>query len=236
VFGNSDFMCGQTYPGQGTANSTVTPKDFRLFVESIALIRLDGERIPVKIDVRPPWQDQTAALLDFEDKTNPCVGNRETNTEITGTVDAGTYRGISFSNGVPDEVDHADPQTLPDPYKAFASDLFWPEMKGFRFIKAEVLQVNPEGGHGIFHLASTDCSGDPLQCAKPNRNIVEIDHFDVCSDVVLVDLQALFHESDLSGPVECFSSGDDCRPIFHELGIEYNSGLPELGQTVYRKQ
>jgi len=236
VVGNEDFACGQTYPGQGEANTTITPQDFRLFVQNVALIRVDGERIPITLDVRKPWQADTAALLDFEDQTTPCVGNKKTNTEVTGTIEAGTYRGLSFSNGVPEDVNHADPTTLPDPYKAYLDDLYWPELQGFRFIKAEVLQVDPEGGRGIFHLASTECSGDPLFCAKPNRNIVEIDHFDVCNDVVLVDIGALFHESNLSQQTECLTSGTECPDIFEELGIEYESGLPELGQTVYRKR
>jgi len=236
VVGNEDFICGQTYPGQGTANTTITPQDLRLFVQNVALIRVDGTRIPVTLDVRPPWQADSAALLDFENKATPCVGNIETNTEITGTVDAGMYRGISFSNGVPENVNHADPKTLPDPYKAYLDDLYWPDKLGFRFIKSEVLQVDPKGGSGIFHLAATECTRDPWLCAKPNRNLVEIDHFDVCNDVVLVDVGALFHESDLSQRTECLASGEDCPPIFHELGIEYESGLPELGQTVYRKQ
>jgi uncharacterized repeat protein (TIGR04052 family) len=221
-------------------NTTITPQALRLFVQNVALIRLDGERVPFKIDVREPWQADTAALLDFQ--TAPCVSNPQINTEITGTIDAGTYRGLSFSNGVPDDVNHANPATLPDPYKAFMDDLYWPELMGFRFIKSEVLQVDPQGGKGIFHLAAAECSGgppasgQPVVCDKPNRNIVEIDHFDVCHDVVLVDVGALFHQTDLSQKTECLASGTGCPDLFHQIGIEYDSGLPELGQTVYRKQ
>jgi uncharacterized repeat protein (TIGR04052 family) len=205
-------------------------------VQELALIRIDGERIPVKLDVRPPWQADTAALLDFEDKTPPCIGNPEKNTEVTGTVPSGTYRGVSFSNGVPEKVNHADPATWPDPYKTYQGDLYWPDLLGFRFIKARATEVTTHTGFGAFDLASTECSGDPVICQKRNYNIVEIDHFDVCKDVVLVDFGQIFQKADLAQPTECPAIGPQCPDFFDQVGVDYDTGQAVLGQTVYRKR
>lgn len=235
VVGDQDFACGQSYAAQGSTNTTVTPQDFRFFVQDVALIRSDGKRVPVRLKVRPPWQAKTVALLDFEDKKPPCAGNTELNTELTGDIPSGTYTGLTFVNGVPEDLNHVDPVMLPDPLLSYR-DLFWDTQRGFRFVKAELDQLDPGSGNGVFQLGSSDCAGDPLRCAKPNRNLVEIDDFNVCSDVVLADIGEIFAYNNLGQPTACTPSGEYCVPMFDAIGVEYDTGEPQEGQTVFRKQ
>jgi hypothetical protein len=85
--GKSDFACSHKYAAQGTASTTVTPLDLRLFVHAVELIKEDGSKVPLSLIAREPWQSETLALLDFEDKTGRCAdGTAETNTAITGTA------------------------------------------------------------------------------------------------------------------------------------------------------
>lgn len=235
VVGNDDFACTQSYAAQGSTNTTVKPRDFRFFVQDLALIRNDGKRVPVRLEVRPPWQAKTVALLDFEDHKQECSdGNPELNMQITGTVPAGTYTGLSFVNGVPEDLNHTDPALLPDPLQRYR-DLFLDTQRGFRFITAD-LEADPGDGGGVLHLSSDACAGNPLRCAKPNRNYVEIDNFNVCTDTVLADIGEIFAFSNLAQRTQCVPEGDYCDPIFDAVGVEYATGQPQDGQTAFRRQ
>ncbi|MEY4580082.1 MAG: hypothetical protein RL701_4785, partial [Pseudomonadota bacterium] len=239
VVGDADFACGKTYSGLGSANTTVTPQDFRMFVQDVALIKADGTKVPVQLDKRAPWQLATVALLDFENQTGNCVeGSSETNDTITGTVPSGEYTGLSFRNGVPEELNHADPTTFEDPLKKYAA-LSWGWLGGFRYVKAELAQQVPAGqefGVGFAHPGATSCTKQDTKysCRKANRNLVELTDFDVSSDVVLADIAAIFENTDLTQPAECHSSGEFCAPMFDALGINFATGEPKAGQTVFR--
>ena len=92
--GTEPFACGQTYANQGTAATSVTPRDFRFYVQDLRLINAAGQEVPVTLDVRAPWQAATVALLDFENGQGACLGSGDagTDTTITGTVPAGNTR------------------------------------------------------------------------------------------------------------------------------------------------
>lgn len=242
VVGDQPFACSERYPGQGSANTTVVPQDFRLFVQDLALIRADGSRVPVALEERAPWQTEGLALLDFEDLTGTCTGTPEVNTQLTGSVPAGTYTGLSFSNGVPEALNHGDPTTAPDPLKTYAS-LSWGWLSGFRFVKAELAAVLPEGQPAVSlmsHIGSSACTGSPQEgkvvCNKPNRNAIELTSFDPAKDTVLVDIGAIFKQLDLTQGGECHGSGATCDATYGALGIDFATGLPKSGQTVFSKQ
>lgn len=147
TMGDAAFACGQTYEGQGTAATTVVPQDLRFFVEQVRLIDADDNEVPVVLDERAPFQSKEVALLDFEDGTAACInGNAELNSTITGKVPPGNYVGIVFSTAVPEELNHADPTTLPAPLQA--GGLSWGWLFGYRFIVAEVAAEPHHGGEG----------------------------------------------------------------------------------------
>jgi uncharacterized repeat protein (TIGR04052 family) len=238
--GDKDFACGADYAAQGTQATTVTPQDMRLFIQDLALIREDGTRVPVQNETRAPWQSETVALLDFEDATGNCAGTSETNREITGSIAAGTYTGLRFAVGVPKDLNHSDATMLADPLKTSAS-LSWSWLSGFRFAKIELAKKDTETfGEGGFHPGSQACTGNPaageVTCGKPNRNEVVLDDFDASKHSVVIDVGALFANTDLSSESVCHS-GDRgiCGPMFDAWGIDFEDGTPKSGQTVFKK-
>jgi hypothetical protein len=160
--GNAEFACGQVYDNQGTASTTIVPRDLRFFVEGVRLVDVQGREVPVVLDERAPFQSQEVALLDFEDGSAACInGNAELNSTITATVAPGHYVGIVFSTAVPQELNHADPTTLPAPLQA--GGLSWGWLFGYRFLVAEVVsepQYRGEGGTGGEGVGGRHSGGD----------------------------------------------------------------------------
>jgi len=238
--GDEPFACGATY--RSSLGSDYTPADLRLFVQDVALIDSTGSERPVRLDVRAPWQIDGVALIDFEDASAGCLaGTRERNLELTGHVPPGEYRGIAFSNGVPEALNHTDPSRLPAPLQA--GSMSWGWLQGYRFLMAEITgrassSDTTAPASALLHLGSTACSGNPsaggISCAKPNRNRVRLPEFDPAADAIVVDLAELFADMDLATVTTCHSSGDDCAPLFDHLGIDLTSGLANDRQRVYR--
>jgi len=145
--GERVFACGDEYANFGSSNSVVTPRDLRLYVSAIRFITPDGKQIPVTIDELAPFQGGGVALLDFEDGRGECVsGDEALNSEITVTAPKGQYTGMAFSTSVPKTLNHGDPLTLPAPLGA--GGMSWGWLLGYKFIKAEFVQVFPtlDGG------------------------------------------------------------------------------------------
>jgi uncharacterized repeat protein (TIGR04052 family) len=248
--GAAAFACGTTYSNQGTAGTSVRPRDFRFYVQSVRLIDAQGHEVPFAMDVRSPWQTADLALLDFEDGTADCVdGNAPMNAIITGTAPAGTYTGIVFSNGVPDALNHADPLTLPAPLQAGAMSWGW--LYGFKFVKAELgatgaPAADAAAGLGLVHLGSVGCdnsvdggspdfNGPPsVACSQPNRNEIRLTGFDPTAHAIVADIGAIFAATDLSKDQQCHSEGDACPSMFWSLGVDFATGAKLKTQTVYR--
>jgi uncharacterized repeat protein (TIGR04052 family) len=234
------FACGTTY--RTSSGENFTPVDLRLFVQDVALIDAAGVEHPVRLDVRPPWQIESVALIDFEDGSAGCLaGTRERNLEVIGRVSPGDYRGIAFSNGVPEDLNHADPSRLPPPLQA--GSMSWGWLSGYRFLMAEIAGTGAGGdaaapGSALLHVGSTACSGNPsadgITCNKQNRNRVRLTEFDIASDAIVIDLADLFGDIDLARVTTCHSSGDDCAPLFERIGLDLDSGSASDGQRVYR--
>jgi uncharacterized repeat protein (TIGR04052 family) len=240
--GSADFACGQTYTGVGTTPGTqVTPMDLRFYVQDLKLIREDGTEVAVAIADRAPFQNAAAnvALLDFENGQGSCLnGNAQTNAEITGTVPAGHYVGLVFSNGVPESVNHGDPATAVAPMNAPAMQWAW--LSGFRFMRAELVQLNGTG-QALVHPGTTACSGNPAQgnvtCAKPNRSVVRFAAFNTQTNTVAIDVGKIFAGDDLTADSQCHSSpAAECTGKFTALGIDFASGAALSTQTAYSVQ
>lgn len=232
-----DFSCLQRYESVGSSQVSVVPADFRFYVQDLKLITSDGEEVEVALDTRAPWQTPDVALIDFEDMSGRCKGTPETNTTITGTVPAGDYRGVVFSNGVPEALNHLDQASQPPPLDV--TELYWAWLTGYRFMVAELLQDVAEDagvaqpGIGLMHIGSTSCRKD-RGCSKQNRNLVRLSDFKPDSDVIVADLAALFGDSDLAQDLQCHSADAICAPMFERLGVDFATGesLPE--QRLFR--
>lgn len=241
--GDAAFSCTQTYPGLGATSSTFTPWDLRFFVHDVTLWTDGGDGVAVALDQDGVWQSGEVALLDFEDKTGTCAGTAETHTRVTGRVPAGTYTGLSFTVGVPFDLNHQDPTLAPSPLNVTA--MFWSWAFGYKFVRLEGATTGMTGG-SYFHLGSTGCEMDEddvvTGCDAPNRPSVHLDGFDPGTSVVVFDVAALYEEVDLDANTTgtapgCMSEPGDpeCGPSFAHLGLDFDgtSGDP-ASQSVFR--
>jgi uncharacterized repeat protein (TIGR04052 family) len=237
--GAEPFACGTTYESVGTPGVTVEPRDLRLFVNDVRLVRSDGVEVPLALAARAPWQSEGVTLLDFENAQGACaIGDAATNAEVTGSVPAGEYTGIVFSTAVPEALNHDDPATLTAPLGA--GGMAWSWLMGFRFLRAELAGVGDAAGAGaLFHLGSGGCGGSPVagtvSCARPNRNEVRLSGADVMQGRVVIDIGALFAGVDLTQDTQCHGSNQGaCGDILHHLGLVAATGQVTSAQTVFR--
>ncbi len=137
VVGDEPFACGQPYGGIGATGATVLPSDFRLYVSDVSLLTADGTAVPLALEQDGRWQYQNVALLDFENKSGPCVnGTEEMRDIVVGTVPAGEYTGVRFSLGVPFDLNHQDSTIAPSPLNLTA--MFWTWQAGYKFFRADL--------------------------------------------------------------------------------------------------
>ena len=232
--GDAPFACGEVYAGAGSSGASAEARDFRFFVHDVRLIDADGDEVPVELDERVPWQARGVALLDFEDGSASCLGgDSAVNASVTGRAPAGTYLGLAFRVGVPEQANHADPALQPEPLRAGAMSWGW--LSGYKFLRAE---LGAPGGGAALHLGATACSGDPaandVACARSNRPEVVLMGFDPAASPVVADVGALFAGTDLTASSVCHSSGEVCEPMFSSLGLDLASGAPGGAQRVFR--
>ncbi len=241
--GGVDFTCSQDLSGLGTAASTVTPRDFRLYVHSVQLLDASGAGTPLTLEQDGVWQYEDVALLDFEDASGDCTtGSPDMNTEIVGTAPAGEYVGLAFSVGVPDELNHIDAATAPPPLND--TGLWWSWTGGYKFAKIDV--TTPESTGFVFHLGATDCEkldDGTYSCTLANAAEISLDGFDPESSAVSLDLADLYAQSDLSGAMPegdsmpgCMSSGGDpeCTGLFDAIGLPWEDNTSPGEQTLFK--
>lgn len=254
VVGDQPFACGNSYEGIGATASKITPSDFRFYVSGVELIDATGKAVPLKLDQDERWQHRDVALLDFENRTGPCLtGTQETRDVIAGTVQAGTYRGLRFSLGVPFELNHADATIAPSPLNL--TSLFWNWQAGYKFLRVDLStsgrpqDIKPGDvprfgdraasnrlGFAI-HLGSTMCAAEgpnkaPANCGNPNRPTIEFSSFDPDKDVVLADLKSVLEgvnvdSNQAESPAGCMSTptDGDCNPLLRNFGLVF-AGQP----------
>lgn len=235
-----DFSCRERYEAVGSKQTTVVPADFRFYVQDLKLIDAAGKEVPVELETRAPWQTADVALVDFEDMQGRCHGTRETNTEITGVVPEGTYKGVVFTNGVPEALNHLEQSKQPPPLDI--TELYWAWLSGYRFMVAELQQEEVAAdqdaglalpGIGLMHIGSTACTRDK-GCSKPNRNLVRLMDFDPAEDVIVADIGAIFAATDLSQDMQCHAADAICAPMFEHMGVGFKDGKSLDKQSVYR--
>jgi len=241
----------------GTSQATVDLHDLRFYVSGVSLINDKGEAVAVTLDVND-WQTKEVTLIDLEDGTGACAdaGTQAQNTQVRGTVPAGTYKGIRMTVGVPSSVNHTDYAVAPKPLDVQA--LAWSWQAGRKFAQIE---VNPVGGVArptpaapgktfYVHLGSTGCTGNPVtgetvSCARADRMDFGFGDFNAGTQKVVLDIAQLLQGSnvkeDLGGAAGCMSGATDpeCVPIFSALKIDLTTGRSineGSGQTVFRTE
>jgi uncharacterized repeat protein (TIGR04052 family) len=239
------LACGKSYAGVGTTKSTITPRDFRLYVHNIRLVDAAGQEVRVELNQDDKWQLDDLALLDFENATGSCAnGTPDLNDRVTGTVPAGrNYTGLRFTMGVPFLKNHTDLTKMPPPLNLTA--LAWVWNAGRKFARLDFSSTGVPRGYAI-HLGSTGCLPDdtkstiPTSCSQPNRVDVALDGFDWSKDTVIADLAHLLQDSNvdqggkmmsgcMSGPMTAA-----CGPLFANLGLPFPQQAVKP-QTFFRR-
>jgi uncharacterized repeat protein (TIGR04052 family) len=244
--GSAAFTCGQAYPNLGTTNATASATDFMLYVSEVRLIDAQGNEVPVTLTQDAQWQVDDVALIDFAagGTGTPCPNaTPEVNTQVEGTVPAGTYTGLRFQLGLPFSKNHQDQTTATGPFSL--SRMFWSWNAGYKAVRLDMSSNNFPTGWFV-HLGSTGCtptgsaSTVPTSCAQPNRVTVTLTGFDVSRDVVVADIAALLAESNLDtnggGPAGCMSGTADpeCSAILPAFGLPFNGGAIPATQRFFR--
>jgi len=231
MVGDQPFTCGSIYHNIGTTNGDLVPSDFRLYLHNFRLVTAEGKEVPLTLDQDGLWQYSNLAMLDFENKVQPCnaEGTTLTNTVVHGMAPPGTYTGVRFLLGVPFDLDHQNSAAAQSPLTLSA--MFWSWQEGYKFLRIDTAFDNLR-----VHLGSTGCqtgSGGAVTCTRPNVGAVNLDHFDPATSVIDVDMAALLSDSDINTNQPntapgCQSDADDqdCVPIFKNLGINFSDGSP----------
>lgn len=227
------FSCGQEYKSVGSSQANIVPLDARYYVSDISLIADDGSEHELKLTNDGKWQDETVALLDFEDGTGTCTeGDGDTNTQIIGTVENREYVGIQYTVGVPFNKNHSDAVTALPPLDRSA--MYWNWNAGYKFVKFDVSSSGMPDGYR-FHLGSTACAGNESgpngSCQNSNRISVRLDGYNPSSNTIVADFGILLSENDLNFNTPqtapgCMSGVTDpeCAPLFSKLGLSSQSG------------
>ena len=244
LVGGRPFACGQDFTGIGTGESTVTPLDFRMYVHDVALIRGNGERVPLIVPDDGQWQRDGLVLLDFEDGTGACMtGSPNTNLAIHGTAPAHSdYTGVEFIVGVPTVMNHLDGATAPAPLNA--QGLWWSWSGGYKYIR---LDMRPTAQQEFFyHLGATSCDGsvtDGFDCAFANLAPIRLDGFDADADEIVIDAATVLAGVDVDrvpdGKTDslpgcmAFPGDPECPAMMAPLGLGYETDTPAAAQTLF---
>ena len=191
--GDAPFACGVTRD-VGTPSHPYEVRDLRFFVHDVRLLDDAGE-VAVVLDEVEGWQTDGLALVDLEDASGTCAesGTPGTHAAVTGVADRpGPYRGLVFTLGVPEVMNHLDPASAPAPLST--TSMLWVWRSGYKFLRIDGLS-----GSTAFHvhLGSTGCPGDvPDQpptaaCSTPNRPTVRVEGLDPTASPVILDVAAL---------------------------------------------
>ncbi len=248
-----DAACDTSYEGVGSADSDAQIRDFRFYVSNIRLVAGDGTEVPLALEQDGVWQYENVALLDFEDGTGLCAdgGSVDLNTTVVGTVPEGEYDGVRFDIGVPEELDHTDPNTSESPLNVLAMNWSW--LAGRKFVRfdldVDTGMLDEEDNPIIFgwntHLGSQGCSNaevpNPMEppteaCTRPQRPAIALDTFDPETDTIAVDAGTLLGDVDVSsndaGAPGCMSffppnpamQDADCADVFPNYGMDWQTG------------
>lgn len=228
VANGKPVRCGEPIVGLGKDKRTVQLADLRFYIHDVAVIDAGGAVHPLPIETPAGWvlqkqvggKTQRVALIDFEDGSGECAnGSLALNTAVAGPW-TGSARGLQFRLGVPESLNHGDALSAPAPLNL--TSMFWSWINGYKHLRID-LHTGPAAGWKL-HLGATGCDQTPqgTVCTHPNQPLIRLDHFDMATQAVTLDLGALLAQSQLGTEHSgCMSDLDDplCAPLLHALGL-----------------
>ncbi|MCG5053838.1 MAG: metallo-mystery pair system four-Cys motif protein [Myxococcales bacterium] len=238
--GAQPFACGTSYPGLGSAASSVSFADFRLFVSDVEAVDTAGALHPLALVPDGKWQNEHTALLDFENAVGACgeLGTTETNGTLNVTGNVKNMTKLRFTLGVPEAQNHQNVGLAPAPLSLGA--MFWSWQGGYKFLRLDFASEAPGAAAPtpfLVHLGSTGCQSasqteaPATACGRPNRVTVELTGFDPARPQVVVDVATLLAGSNLGVNTPntapgCMSAPDDpeCLALMPNLGLDVATG------------
>jgi len=254
---NDTISCDTPLTGLGTAGTNASLEDFRFYVHNIVLTTSGGRELPLSLE-QSDFQNGGVALLDFQNRANKCAGDpKPVNTSVTGTIplrDAERVAGLSFTVGVPEDLNHRNTATADTPLNI--ASLFWNWQGGYKFMRLDIAPQDgiARPGDATFnstawniHLGSTACTGDPevgdtVVCDRPNRITIDFPRFDPDTQTVALDYSALIGSANVAmddeGAPGCMSGPTDpeCPGMAEALALDWATGEmdPAASQTAFR--
>ncbi|MCJ8268399.1 MAG: metallo-mystery pair system four-Cys motif protein [Psychrosphaera sp.] len=222
TYHDQPVSCGEF--GPSTAN--ITLKDFRLYLHQIELQNKDGDWSPLTLDSNSLWQNDSTALLDFENGSSDCQGNPGTNTTLTGTLPSADYQAIRFVIGVPFELNHQNPLIALAPLNE--SSMHWHWQGGYKFVRAE---FSVHGKSRRQHVRSLQCKGEInaiSHCEKPNRVPIELADYTNGPVVIALDKLLDFSQPENKSNLTCMGGSDNpwCLNGLDWIGL--NDNKPQM--------
>ncbi len=228
--GKSPITCATQLKGLGSKKTAARLLDARLHVSNVRLIDAAGKETPVVLANDGKWQDGRVALLDFENGAGLCRegGNPDLRDVVSAKMPAGTFTGLVFDVGVPQQINHVDVALAKSPLNVSA--MWWNWQNGYKFLR---LDLKTAKDAFLIHLGSTGCGEAMMEpgakadatsamtgttmmtktmvmdagnkpptkpCANPNRITVRLNKFDRTTDVVVLDVEQLLSGVDISAP------------------------------------
>jgi uncharacterized repeat protein (TIGR04052 family) len=243
--GEQSLSCEASYPNIGKTGTTIELLDFKMYVRDVTLVRANGEKHPLKLEQDGTWQHEAIALLDFENGTGTCeTGNPGTHMAVEGQApDFDDYTGLEFKVGLPEELNHLNRTLAPPPLDSLR--MFWSWKGGYRFVRLDVRSTR--NAEWAFHLGATDCTGSTAEgytCAVTNQATVALSGFNPEHNQVVLDLAALYADSDLDHAVDnttdhtagCMSSLSDpeCAALFSHVGLAADGSPKDVPASFIR--
>lgn len=133
-------------PNTGQAGETITPLNLRFYVSHVALTRQNEAPLPVDL-VTPAGQVEPHGvhLFNAEDAAS---------SVLRVLAPPGQYTGVSFTLGV-DDACNSEPPSLHAPPLTDASQMTWPHLAGYLFLRYEA-QVTPAAAQpNQIHMGGT---------------------------------------------------------------------------------
>jgi uncharacterized repeat protein (TIGR04052 family) len=265
--------CATPVSGLGTDGTvSVGLSDVRFYVSGLEFLDADGEPVETTFDENEfqyQGDSDRVALIDLTgNSTGSCAssaityseGTERTNDVVAGTTLVGDVDTVRFDVGVSQplmqEIIAANTvESAPSPL----DEMYWSWGMGYRHFVFNMTIDDAKGsGEGYLHLGSTDCGGkgenaleSQDRCDFVNTPAVELQGFDLESDVVAVDLSKALGNLDFvvelydhhsqkplgdAVGVEChsFPMQPDCATIFENFGMDIETGESSIAsETVF---
>jgi uncharacterized repeat protein (TIGR04052 family) len=243
------LKCGARYENVGTARSSFELSDFRFYVYDVAFIDQEGRVTPVKLDddvdfqLRYTKQDGSEgglAMLDFATlDSDACSrrGTQSTNTLISGHAPEGDYSKLTFTLGVPPELNHVNGALSQAPLNSYGMQWSW--ASGYRYMKLEVEPTTGDKTKEVwyFHPGAAGCTADDgaisgkYKCDSPMTSRIELPYARD-KQAVQADLARLFASSDLSKGRGCMGTSTLADPEVDGAEVQPTTGCAEVWSTL----